>query len=83
MTSLTRNEKKDNLFWEKHLTQWHVSGLNQAQYCRKHTLKEHDFSYQKCKRLNKTSIETNVTPSFIQVQLQPKHIEPPSLTLHH
>jgi hypothetical protein len=82
MTSLTQILKRYKFFWEKHLTQWRDSDLNQAEYCRNHNLKEHSFSYQKCKRLNKTSTEANVSSGFIQVQLSRNQVEPAPLTLH-
>jgi len=82
MTTFIKNEKRGKLFWEKHLTQWRDSALSQAEYCRKQNIKEHTFSYQKCKRLNKTSTEANVSSGFIQVQLSPNLVEPAPLTLH-
>jgi len=81
MTNIIKNETGDQHFWEKHLTQWRESGSSQAEYCRKNNLKEHIFSYQKCKRLNKTTPTSNTSTGFIQVHLPSNKIEPSALTL--
>jgi hypothetical protein len=81
MTSLIKSETGDQCFWEKHLTQWRESGSSQAEYCRKNNLKEHAFSNQKCKRINKTAPKGNTSTGFIQVKLPPNNIEPATLTL--
>jgi len=36
--------------WKRHLKGWQASGLNQAEYCRTHDLKQYHFTYWK-KRL--------------------------------
>ena len=81
MTSLIKNEAGAQSFWVKHLAQWRESGSSQAEYCRKNNLKEHTFSYQKCKRIHKSSAKGNASTGFIQVQLPSNKIEPATLTL--
>jgi hypothetical protein len=81
MTKLIKNETGDQKVWEQHLTQLSESGSSQAEYCRKNNLKEHDFSYQKCKRLNKAAPKSNTSTGFIKVQLPSNKIEPAALTL--
>tara|TARA_R110001592_G_C13141906_1_gene747390 strand:- start:2010 stop:2336 length:327 start_codon:yes stop_codon:yes gene_type:complete len=81
MTSFIKNEAGDQNFWEKHLIQWRETGSSQAEYCRKNNLKEHTFSYQKCKRINKIEPKANASTGFIQLQLPSNKIEPATLTL--
>lgn len=53
-------------YWEKQVMQWGVSGLSQAEYCRKHHLKSHQFLYWKQKMTRQEA-----TPRFVQVDLHP------------
>lgn len=46
--------------------QWEVSGLSQAEYCRKHHLKSHKFLYWKQKMTRQEA-----APRFVQVDLHP------------
>ena len=41
----------DHEFWQRHIEQWHASGLSQASYCRQQALLAHRFSYWKRKFL--------------------------------
>lgn len=53
-------------YWEKQVMQWEVSGLSQAEYCRKHHLKSHKFLYWKQKMTRQEA-----APRFVQVDLHP------------
>ena len=44
-----RREQKRTC-WKRHLDRWRTSGLTQIEYCRRHQLKAHQFTYWK-KRL--------------------------------
>jgi len=43
----TLESNSDNVFWQHHVTQWQISGLSQAGYCRQQDLCAHKFSYWK------------------------------------
>ena len=81
MTNIINSETRDQNFWEKHLAQWRESGSSQAEYCRNNKLKEHIFSYQKCKSINKAAPKSDASAGFIQVKLPPNSIELATLSL--
>jgi len=68
MTSTNSNTGDD--FWRQHIAQWQVSGLSQAGYCRQQTLREHQFSYWKCKFLmGHDSVALEPASGFARVQM--------------
>jgi len=67
MTSTNSNTGDE--FWHQHITQWQASGLSQAGYCRQQTLREHQFSYWKCKLLTGNKPVKAEPAGFAQVQL--------------
>lgn len=42
-----RTEKRQ--YWEQHIRSWKESGLAQSEYCRRHNLRENQFTYWKRK----------------------------------
>ena len=48
----TRRSKPSNKIWRAHLNAWQKSGLNRAEYCRRHNLSYHALRYweKKCER---------------------------------
>jgi len=51
MATESRQEKSEKLrrFWQPHLDRWAESGLSQSEYCRRHDLSRHRFSYWKAR----------------------------------
>lgn len=51
MESKSRQEKSKKLrrLWKAHLDKWEESGLSQSEYCRRHNLSRHRFSYWKAR----------------------------------
>ncbi len=51
MAEQTREDKNRERreFWESHIKAWEESGLNQIEYCNRHELSRHRFTYWKCK----------------------------------
>jgi len=41
--------------WQSHINAWKQSGLSQAEYCRKHSLNAHTFSYWRSRLLKAQS----------------------------
>jgi hypothetical protein len=71
MTSINSNTGDD--FWLQHIAQWQASGLSQAGYCRQQTLREHQFSYWKCKFLmGHESVAPEPASGFARVQVVAK-----------
>ena len=56
MAEQTREEKNRDRkeFWESHIKAWGESGLTQIEYCNRHELSRHRFTYWKCKVYKKT-----------------------------
>ena len=52
-------------YWKQHIDSWQETGLSQAEYCRRHSLKHHQLVYWK-KRFLKS--ETDV--SFVPLKLE-------------
>jgi hypothetical protein len=44
----TKSSERIN-HWQSHIKQWHSSGQTQADYCRHHDLKLHQFTYWRSK----------------------------------
>ena len=45
-----RNQKTEKeAQWQKHIKQWSISGISQAEYCREHNLSSRQFRYYKMK----------------------------------
>ncbi len=42
--------------WNTHITSWHASRLSQAEYCRRHELKFHQFVYWRRKFVPKPAV---------------------------
>ncbi len=68
-----------NQFWQKHLSQWRSTSLNQTEYCRQHNLRADSFSYHKCKSLKKAT--PTKQKGFIKIQLPSQKSGPDQLTL--
>ena len=51
MTTRSRSAERagNRQLWEQHIRSWKESGLAQSEYCRRHNLKEHQFTYWKRK----------------------------------
>jgi hypothetical protein len=81
MANILKHKTGNQHFWERHLIQWRESGSSQAEYCRNNKLKEHTFSYHKCKHTNKNAPKNNAQTGFIKVQMPANKIEPETLTL--
>ncbi|QWF69471.1 hypothetical protein KEF85_02380 [Methylomonas paludis] len=60
----------DHEFWQRHIEQWHTSGLSQASYCRQQALLVHRFSYWKRKFLAECEpISPDPKSGFARVQV--------------
>ena len=68
----SREEVKHQMF--HHIKQWTLSNLSQKDYCLQHQLTYHSFHYW-YKRYKNNDQSTPVT-SFIQLQVQPKTLQP-------
>ena len=73
-------------FWQRHIKQWQSSGLNQAQYCKQHNLKESALSYHKCRQQLSNHDICAISPvkkiGFIQLPAPELLPLPAPLTLH-
>lgn len=80
MESKSRQEKSKKLrrLWKAHLDKWEESGLSQSEYCRRHDLSRHRFSYWKARiRPQNLPVELaqvpsgalNVGPSVLKLNL--------------
>jgi len=51
MTTRLRSEERaeNRQVWEQHIRSWKESGLAQSEYCRRHNLRENQFTYWKRK----------------------------------
>jgi hypothetical protein len=67
MDQISRAEELEQKrsYWKQHIDSWQVTGLTQAEYCRRHNLKHHQLVYWK-KRFSHT--ETGV--SFVPLKLE-------------
>ena len=67
MDQISRAEdlEQKRSYWKQHIDSWQVTGLTQAEYCRRHNLKHHPLDYWK-KRFSHT--ETGV--SFVPLKLE-------------
>jgi len=70
----TRQSKRTS--WSHHINAWQKSGLTQVQYCLKHQLNKHTFTYWKSKLTKQPPL-----PSLIPVTLRPD-IRQNSSSLH-
>ena len=52
------------LFWEKHLAQWHATELGQAEYCRLNKISLKSFQYW-----NRKSKRKGALPALVEVPL--------------
>jgi len=68
MEEKTRTEKLTEIrtFWKKQIQGWQESDLPQVEYCRKHNLIPHRFTYWKQKLVRK---EPGVPLSLVQVNM--------------
>jgi hypothetical protein len=64
MTSNLNRSGKQR-FWEKHITQWEVSGLSQVEYCRSNNISIKSFQYWKKKKGVKSSFDQLLARSGI------------------
>jgi hypothetical protein len=64
-TSRADQIEQKRIYWKQHIDSWQETGLSQAEYCRRHNLKDHQLTYWK-KRFLKT--ETGV--SFVPLELE-------------
>ena len=64
----SKQEKSQKIrrFWKVHLEKWAESGLSQSEYCRRHNLSRHRFSYWKARIKPK-----NLPIELAQVPVQP------------
>jgi hypothetical protein len=65
MAEQTRKElnKERREFWTTHIKAWEKSGITQVEYCRRHQLSRHRFTYWRCKG-NKKSGSVTFMPVF-------------------
>lgn len=68
----TSTQKHDA--WTQHIEQWHSSGKPQAEYCREHHLKLHQFTYWRSKQ--KSYKKHEVPPSDSSAAFVPVNIAP-------
>jgi hypothetical protein len=70
MEEKTRTEELTEIrtFWKKQIQGWQESGLPQVEYCRKHNLIPHRFTYWKQKLVRKDS--PGVPLSLVQVNMK-------------
>ncbi len=72
-------------YWIKHIEAWKMTGLRQAQYCRDHQLKPHQFSYFKCQLIKYEKLSSAHRSGFIQltppIHSATKNVSP-TLSLH-
>jgi hypothetical protein len=68
MKEKTRTEELTEIrsFWKKQIQEWQESGLPQVEYCRKHNLIPHRFTYWKQKLVKKA---TEAPISLVQVNM--------------
>ena len=67
MEQLSRTERLEQkrTYWKQHIDSWQETGLNQAEYCRRHNLKHHQLVYWK-----KRFLETETAVSFVPLKLE-------------
>lgn len=63
------NGQDKNEYWRTHVGVWKQSGINQAEYCRRHELSVKIFGYWKRKLCRKSA-----GVSFMPVSIKPPHI---------
>jgi hypothetical protein len=79
MTVASRQDKitKKQMYWKAHIEQWSQSGLSQAVYCKRNSLKTKSFTYFKA-RLKKKNLPVELvqipieqlrTPSFLKLNI--------------
>ena len=63
MGTISRAEQLEQkrIYWMQHIDSWQETGLSQAEYCRRHNLKDHQLTYWK-KRFLKTETEVSFVP---------------------
>jgi hypothetical protein len=78
MDTISRAEQLEQkrINWKQHIDSWQQTGLSQAEYCRRHNLKDHQLTYWK-KRFLKTETEV----SFVPLKLE-DIIDTPARTDH-
>lgn len=76
MKGLTRRVRSRHAAWRRRLSEWKRSGLSQAAFCRRHGLREQQFSWWKqrlgSRRPARTATKAKVAPksaAFVPVQL--------------
>ena len=58
---------KKQRFWQVHIRAWKKSGLSQKEYCRQHSLNNHQLGYWK--RKFTTSVKLHTNPKFVPVPI--------------
>jgi hypothetical protein len=63
MEQISRAERLEQkrTYWKQHIDSWQETGLTQAEYCRRHSLKHYQMVYWK-KRFSKTQTEVSFVP---------------------
>ena len=63
MDQISRAEELEQKrsYWKQHIESWQVTGLTQAEYCRRHNLKHHQLVYWK-KRFSHTEMGVSFVP---------------------
>jgi hypothetical protein len=69
-SSRVQLSEQSRTYWKQHIENWRSSGLTQADYCRRHELKDYQFTYWK-KRFVKTDSGITFVPVKIRGSLQP------------
>ena len=63
------SRKEENLqkrkIWKQRIHEWEKEGINQSEYCHRHNLKEHQFSYWKKRLMHAPAPAV----SFFEVQI--------------
>jgi hypothetical protein len=72
-TNTSANSQQRRRFWEHHLEQCRISGLSQAEYCRRHGLSIKSFGYRK-RTVGKDSLSLVEVPLAAPVFSLPKPI---------
>lgn len=83
MEQLSRAEQLEQKrsYWKDHIDSWQESGLNQAEYCRRHNLKHHQLVYWK-KRFLKAETDVSLVPLKLDELLDmPCHSDQAALCL--
>jgi hypothetical protein len=64
-TSRADQIEQKRIYWKQHIDSWQETGLSQAEYCRRHNLKDHQLTYWK-----KRFLKTEAGVSFVPLELE-------------